>query len=41
MIQIRAGNERGGADHGWFKTHHTFSFGEYWDPKWISLASGD
>jgi redox-sensitive bicupin YhaK (pirin superfamily) len=39
MIQIRAGNERGGGDQGWLKTHHTFSFGEYWDPKWMGFRS--
>ena len=39
MIQIRSAQERGGGDHGWLKTHHTFSFGEYWDPKWMGFRS--
>jgi quercetin 2,3-dioxygenase len=39
MIQIRPSEQRGGADHGWLKTHHTFSFGEYWDPKWMGFRS--
>ncbi len=39
MIQIRSARERGGGDHGWLKTHHTFSFGEYWDPKWMGFRS--
>ena len=39
MIQIRRSEERGGGDHGWLKTHHTFSFSDYWDPKWMGFRS--
>ena len=33
MITIRRAQDRGGADHGWLKTAHSFSFGEYYDPE--------
>ena len=39
MIQIRPGQERGGGNHGWLKTHHTFSFNDYLDPKWMGFRS--
>ncbi|HLW85014.1 MAG TPA: pirin family protein [Candidatus Sulfotelmatobacter sp.] len=39
MIQIRPSSQRGGGDHGWLKTHHTFSFSDYWDPKWMGFRS--
>jgi quercetin 2,3-dioxygenase len=33
MIAIRKAAARGSFDHGWLQTHHTFSFGEYQDPR--------
>ena len=33
MIEIRPFNQLGGADHGWLKAKHHFSFAEYYDPK--------
>jgi len=39
MITIRRSNERGGGDYGWLKTHHTFSFNDYWDEKWMGFRS--
>ena len=32
MIRVRRAADRGHFDHGWLKTHHTFSFGEFHDP---------
>ena len=38
-IQIRRGVDRGSADHGWLDTHHTFSFGDYHDPRHMGFRS--
>ena len=39
MITIRPGNQRGGGDYGWLNTRHTFSFDQYYDPKWMGFRS--
>ncbi|HST12507.1 MAG TPA: pirin family protein [Terriglobales bacterium] len=39
MITLRRSTERGGGDFGWLNTKHSFSFSDYWDPKWMGFRS--
>jgi len=38
MITIRPAQDRGAANFGWLDSHHSFSFGNYYDPNHMGFA---
>jgi hypothetical protein len=39
MIEVRKAGDRGGGAHGWLDTRHTFSFADYYDPRFLGYRS--
>ncbi len=38
MLTLRKSSDRAHFNHGWLDTYHTFSFGDYYDPAWMSFG---